>query len=432
MLKFSFTALLLLFAICKLDAQQVLIRGKITDTSGVAIPFSGIQNLRDHSGTTADSNGVYAFRTTLPAKIRVSSIGYHVAQREIPIGNFSDSVVVLDFKLVAAANVLQSVNITAKHLPIPLAESNTLLDFEMKSGQLYLLYQNRRGEKIELADTNGTARAHYYIRNRAEDLHKTAHGFLYSLTGDSAYVYQYDTATGFTQFSVPLDTFKKVALAIAEYRYPCYYYMVDTAMRTRIIYYYDNKLTGEKAPLFVYMNEQMFASNMEINANVLMLAGVGGGPPGMAGENAALNQRTLARAHISNQTAMLESSHCELHIVRDSIYLFNFDLDSIYVFNANNRLVRSMPLQCDLYGAQYLNKMVVVDEEKRECYFRYEVRGITHLDQIDLNNGERKSAAALERFPFLEKVRISNGFAYFCYFTPSDTGKRTVMRQQID
>jgi hypothetical protein len=424
---------MLLFSACLLHAQQVLIKGKITDTSGVAIPFCGIQNLHNHSGTSADSNGVYIFRTTLPAKIRISSLGYVSEQKEISTTQFSDTIV-LNFVLKSAAHVLQSVNITAEHPPVPLAESSSLLDFEIKSGQLCLLYETRKGERIEIADTSGKTFLHYYIHNPATDLHKTAHGFLYSLWKDSAYVYQWDTLTGFSEFSVPLDTFKWVALSIAAYRYPCYYYMIDTAMRTQIIYYYDNKLTGEKAPLFIYMNEQMFFSNAEINQMVLALAGqVGSSMAGMAGENDALNSRTLARAHISNQQTMLQDAHCELRIVRDSLYIFNFDVDSIYVFNVENHFVRSEPLRFDLYGMQYKNKEIIVDEEKRECYFRYEIGGITHLDQIDLNTGEKKNSESLNKFPFLEKIRISNGFAYFCYFDTGNTqGKRRVFKQQID
>ncbi|MDE2026824.1 MAG: hypothetical protein KGJ07_10155, partial [Patescibacteria group bacterium] len=104
--------------------------------------------------------------------------------------------------------------------------------------------------------------------------------------------------------------------------------------------------------------------------------------------------------------------YCPLRIIRDSIYIFNFDKDSIYVFTPENNFKRTMPLIFDVHKLKYCKRDILVNDEGTECYFKFEVRGADYIQKIDLNTGKAASTAKLgEQFP--NKIRILGGYVYY-------------------
>ncbi|MFW0714455.1 TonB-dependent receptor [Pedobacter sp. N23S346] len=80
----------------QLFAQSL--QGKVSDTSGVAIPGASVQVVGQKIGTSTDGNGMYVLKFPAPGtyKVRVTFTGYVNAEQEVAIEN---TVKTLDFSL---------------------------------------------------------------------------------------------------------------------------------------------------------------------------------------------------------------------------------------------------------------------------------------------------------------------------------------------
>ncbi len=107
LLKTSFIAFLVVLS-GQLFAQSI--KGKVVDTTGLAIPGVSIQIDGTKIGTSTDVNGTYALKFTAAGsyKIKVSYTGYQTILQTITVGNAQQT---LDFKLEDAKETLQSVSI---------------------------------------------------------------------------------------------------------------------------------------------------------------------------------------------------------------------------------------------------------------------------------------------------------------------------------
>ncbi|HET6992667.1 MAG TPA: hypothetical protein VFJ43_15140, partial [Bacteroidia bacterium] len=342
----------------------------------------------------------------------------------------------LNFILAPDAIELQSVNISAINKPEEIAEADNLADFEFKNNMLWLLYTNKTGVKLKITDTSGNEITQNNSSLSLTDLHKTENGFVYSFSDDSVVIYQWDTKA-FTVFSVSSVPFLNEYLPVAAFNDPYYYYMKDGSAHAKVTYWYYDQATGKRKILYSFINEDLYTTNLQTGASLEQAKqefATMGSPNNLTELGSQKYMRsTDPKDRFRNLSMCLGSIYCPMKIIRDSIYIFNFDNDSIYVFDKLNKYTRRMPLTFDLFGLQYKNKNILVDEEKSGCYFHYVVNGITHLEKINLDNGERMNSQALNDFPFVEKIRICHDYAYFCYYDGFSTvQKRKIYRQRLD
>ncbi|HXB13567.1 MAG TPA: hypothetical protein VNZ45_16380, partial [Bacteroidia bacterium] len=125
-----------------------------------------------------------------------------------------------------------------------------------------------------------------------------------------------------------------------------------------------------------------------------------------------------------------------LRIVNDSVYIFNFNNNILSVYSPSNEYVRQVPFGVSTRAIKYRKKSILVDEEKQECYFKYKRWGYTYLQKINLATGNISYTIKL-KYPFIDKVCVSDGYAYFCYFNTQDrdniyNGKTCLYKQKLD
>ncbi len=81
-----FSTCLLVFLSCSLSAQSLLVRGKITDQHGLAVPFASIYQRNTTIGTSANSEGEYSLRLNAGKhELYYKAIGYRQEVREIDL-----------------------------------------------------------------------------------------------------------------------------------------------------------------------------------------------------------------------------------------------------------------------------------------------------------------------------------------------------------
>jgi iron complex outermembrane receptor protein len=119
MLKFLLKiALLVLFTGISGQLFGQTLKGKVTDTAGLAIPGATIQILGAKVATSSDANGLYSLK--LPAngtyKVKISFTGYEITESTVQV---SSAVTTMDFSLKDSKNLLEDVVVIGSRSSVP-------------------------------------------------------------------------------------------------------------------------------------------------------------------------------------------------------------------------------------------------------------------------------------------------------------------------
>lgn len=476
--------------------KTVVLHGTITDSTHKAIPFAAIQNSFTGEGINSDQNGQYIFRTKVPAALSVYSLGYDIINKQVDYVN-KDSLEI-DFELKQSAEELQTVVISASHPAKLLTEAPNLMDFELKDNMLWQVYSVKGGDRLTVTDTGGnqiaTATYNYYFHK--DSIGQTPYGPLYSIYKDSIQLFTLDKNNQIKKKAMSLREYKSYAEALVGFRFPLYYYKSYDSLETRINYTVFDRQTNTKKIFYRFMDTKLYKENRDIedrmlfvqymlllkdslnfpdiealrdqednmysgNSNIQSYAQVKNDITAKALSSGASvqeaeNALAEAQSHVNLEYDIVETNQIErqalsmmknnvfswLRIVNDSVYIFNFDNHMISVYSPDNVYVRQVPFDFymhygfDWHPLRYRKINILVDGEKQECYYYQKSWGYTYIGKINLASGKITSNIKL-KYPFISKVRISGGYAYFSYFNNQErdniyNGKTCIYKQRLD
>jgi hypothetical protein len=460
-----------LFNTAHAQNNQVVIHGRITDKDHRGIAYAAVQNSNTGEGINSDEHGQYILRTILPVSLIVFALGYTIQQKEV--GNKTDDSLRIDFELKEDATELQEVTITDSHTPQLVIKSPTLMDFELKDNQLWLVYSVKGGDKIELIDTGGRhiTQATYKYHFHKDSIGQTLYGLLFSVYNDSVSLFTLDNGVITIEW-MPLRTFRAYQSSIIGYKDPYYYQISFDSMDARVNYSCFNRTTSTRKIFYKYTDMKLFQSNkvfqqrmmaselysldtqdsaayQKVELSLINLYLANGGKLAEAQE--AVTQAQLMRngqvershhyrsAWFPSGESRVFSMFC---LANDSEYIFNFNNNILSVYGPFNTFVRQTPFNLythvgfDWHPLQYMKINILVDEQTQECYFKYKKMGYTYLEKINMASGKISYTIKLIT-PFVDKVRISGGYAYFSYFNLQDrdniyNGKTCLYKQKLD
>lgn len=416
-----------------LAQTHVIVKGKVTDISHKPIPYATIQNTQTEEGNNTDASGNYSFKTVLPATLKVSFIGYKTLLKKVFPINGKDTIWI-DFVLKFDSTQLKQVEVsTGTYKPELLKESGSFKDFEINQNKIWLLYNYRKGDHIEVYDTGMHYLTRTILKHRSDNISKTRFNYLYTENSDSVNLIDYDVPNNFIDMgSVGSNEFHQFIKGTYAYNAPYYYYLFRNSDFSAMKYEYSNRQGNNHGMLYFYKNNVMSRQNDDLMDEMYDLgqelyddqgAPIEMGeqldykvhsPDGESGETGRNIEKKLMGLRL-----LVAKPFCPLRVVRDSIYIFNFNSDSIYVYNSNNKRIRQIPLAFRMQGLKYSNEDMIVDEKGDECYYKFVVNGAVYLQKIDLNTGKRMNTRNLD-FPLPEKIRILSGIAYYTYSDYSD------------
>ncbi len=409
------------------QSNPILIEGKVTDVLHKPVPYAIVQAIGTTDGCIADAAGNYKFTTAFPTILKASLIGYKTQVQYIK--NRTGDTVKIDFVLSIDSTELRQVNVVATHEPQLLREAGTLLDFEAYNGQIWLLNKYRKGEHLEVYDTAMKLHTRIILKHAPDNLYLTPYKYLYMEGSDSVHLLDYDSADKKIDMGgVRADEFRQFVTHLSTYHDPYYYYLWTSFDKcTTKYWYFDHASPGFKI-LYSYKNRVFERQNMDLIAELYGLNSeeTESPIPQAMGEQPEYKiikgeaSRTTWRRTLELKL-MLHTTLCPLRIVRDSIYIFNFDNDTINVYDFKNNFIRQVPLTFSLYGIQYKDEDIIVNDEGTTCYYRFTLQGIAYLQKIDLDNGAKLTTEKLQ-FPFPEKIRIMGGYAYYTYSELGENG----------
>lgn len=426
------------------QTQHIVLEGNIKDASDKPIPYATIQTIGTSEGVNADSRGHYTFKTTLPVVLKATDIGYKTQQKKITPEAGKDTIQV-DFILAADSAQLQQVVVTAMHQPELVNESGTLEDFETNEHKLWLLHHYRKGDHLEIYDSVMNCLSRVILKHPSEHLTKTPYNYLYIENSDSVRLFDYNDANNSIDVGgVTHKEFRRFLHQLVTYHEPYYYYKWDLIDTSNVTYSYVDKDSGRNKMLYYYRNASIARYNDGILIEVYKLStpeldenGMPEFIPSDVSEQKGYNPRVgeVSRNKESNVLVLHELMRhifCPLRIIRDSIYIFNFDNDTMYVYTLNNKRVREIPISFNREASKFKNRDILVNEEGTECYYKFVVDGTTYLQKIDLNIGAKMNTQKLG-FSFTEKIRIMNDYAYYTTSDAEDNGMfvRHLYRQKL-
>lgn len=125
--------------------------------------------------------------------------------------------------------------------------------------------------------------------------------------------------------------------------------------------------------------------------------------------------------------------------VGDSLVLFNFEADKIEFFDKNTKLVGETPIKfhrdVQWNGKRPMkstwNRMVLVDQVRKEFYAVFLEESILVLNKIDMKTGKTKEVARLSGFQFVLLPKVNDGWLYFMYHT-GNTHSKALYRMGIE
>ncbi len=136
-------------------------------------------------------------------------------------------------------------------------------------------------------------------------------------------------------------------------------------------------------------------------------------------------------ANYFTQSLYYKSPYAPLFKVKDSLYVFDFHSDRMFVFNLMGDSIRSVPLLFHYHASKTgWKKQILQDHFTQELYAVYEKEGITQLGNIDLINASILFKRRIFH-KYVEKVRINQGFVYYVYRPFESIQKRFLYKEKL-
>ena len=430
--------------------RSVIIVGNISDENHSAVQYAAVKNLNTTDGIITNDKGNYTLKTTVPVWLEASALGYKTWQTVVK--DRTKDTIYLNITLKTDSFQLRAVNIVGQNTPIAIDESEQLMDFDFKDNRVWLLYKIGKRSRLCVIDSTDKKQAYIDLNFKSDSLAHTVHGYLYTGNKDTAYCFSWDS-NKIHQFTVSLYNMRMSIYNLIEFRYP-FYYKGSMSNDLSSIRYFANSVVNHKTQrilLYSYTSKEIKNHNGDINMEIdetigttskLHYSMLPSNYKEAVDSSIDLSFQTddvklsgKQQLQVATYQNMIRTISAQAHIINDSLYIFNFDNDSVYVFDASNKFKRQMSLIFDVQGIKYKEKGIIVDEEKKHCYFKYQLHSIDYLQEVDLGGREKFSPQAI-KFPYIHKIRISKGVAYFSYYENSSNdgvspGHLSVYKQKL-
>lgn len=385
------------------------ITGTIIDDKGMPLQHVIVECKEQHKRTTTDKDGNFALQIEIPATISAQLLGY------LPYKHTIKETRPLRITLEADVFPLPEINISLNNEPVVLEKNLRLIDFEIKNDEVWTLYAYKKGHRIKVEDLKTSSIHNYRFRKRVDAIEKSAHNILYLHSDDSIYFIDHDT-TLVHFYSLSHANYKTNIEPLVGYNYPMYYYKSGNRISQQTFFYAFNRDDGKMNCFFKYMNYSNGKRNIEDAGRVGLTARnleEETHKDGRAANNVALNS-SMRKAQMEldfYDKIIFTPIVCELKIFDDSLFIFNFDNDSISVYDSNRNYCRRLKLGFDKSNVQ--ERQIVMDENKSSIYFTYVNKGILHINEINPHTGKAITSSKINGIAFPKKMRIYNKDAYF-------------------
>lgn len=384
------------FIIVSLNAysqRKISLRGLvIDDRTEQPIANVNIIEMKSRYGATTAENGEFTISSkTLPANIQLSHVSYQ--SREVSIES-SEKIII---RLKKKSHELGPVTVQSDPV-INIVEDKPfyIWDYEFYGEDIiFLAYHDMSMFKprLVLFNVDGDSIASVPVK-KARKLFKDCTDKVHLITKDEVSQIYYDSTELQLVYTYPVAMLDSILDPCIEKMGENYYYHQYYYRNQILLYYYFNLESEETVSLTTIedslrmlhaLDEERFAS---------------------MGSYDEFDKRFV-------EMVIYAPIYAPLRKIGKEIYVFNFTNDLIMIFNEEGEELRSVSI--NFHHEKSWKKDILVDEERGKVYTVFSEDGLFRLNEINLITGKLGPTVLIPSYPFIEKIKIRDGFVYFLY-----------------
>jgi hypothetical protein len=385
---------MLICLVPEISAQKRIISGTILDhETGKPIAGAHIHFNKQYKGVVSNSNGSFSMETDLgdPFLI-ISHIGYETLR--ININDYpSDGLIKLNKKIYQMDDIDvyggKVINLIEKQ---PLYVS----DYEFMDDLIVLLAYRQRSifkPELYLLETSGDSLASLPVK-KPKGLFKDCTGQVHYLSRDEINQIYYHDGEIRLIWPYPVYMLDSVLSPCIEKMGSNYYFHQYFYRNQLLVYYYFNKDKEENQLLSVISDSLRLLWQRDEARFAAM---------GRYDQFDQLFADMIVYAPL----------YAPLRRVGSDICIFDFTNGKILFYNDAGEQTKETNIV--FQKEKSWKKEIYVDEVSQKVYTLFMANGISTLRGIDLDSGQLTESWKIPEYPFIEKIRVYAGSAYFLY-----------------
>lgn len=403
-----FLVLFLILMPVSLSGQQAFtLKGRVYNSkTKEPIPQASIYVNETVLGGASGDDGRYEIKIPYtPAMVVFSSVGYTRRYFSLTRPVKDDFDVPLD----PSRHEIPEVLVTGKRTPISISDKQDIyvLDYEFYDSHILLL--GNPGKKslethLILMDRLGTT-INRKIINRGNNLYRDPFNNIHLLCADTAYQVYYDGEelqllfpTHKERFLNAFPEFIKILnnkIILRQYDFD------DQAL----LYYFYNPPDSTIQKFWAEATTEVYRKTDGLMSSIHIT------PSGKS--TSQFNLFNSDERFI--KMAFYAPIFCPLEVIKDTIYIFNFNNGLIETFSYRG-FHADTPTSFAFHKEPGWQKRLYVDAATGKAYTHYMKNGVSVIREIDLKSGSLKpNEIKIPRFSYIKKIMIHDGYLFFLY-----------------
>ncbi|MEW6469837.1 MAG: hypothetical protein AB1458_12995 [Bacteroidota bacterium] len=367
--------------------------------------------------------------------LKLTCISYYPASRLITATELQvkDTLKVL-ITMKKSLTSIPTVDITPGAKPDTVIGNNNYFveDFEFWGGNLVLLTYNRHDDlkksKIVLATENKQELSSLAVPGEAEQLFKDFLGYVNVICKNAVYRIKL-TDNQLVLAQISKEDFEYLIMPCVDTIGPCILFSDYRDDYPEFTYYTFNKLDSTAAALkkitdvplsqlysfeyeYLKPKEKLYARQVE--------------------QETGIDKRQVA-AYMTGFTKSryFTPLYAPLFVVRDTVLVFDHYTDRLYKYDLNAKAVDSVKISYHRPEKwKEWRRQLLKDEVTESIYGLFLKNGFYYLKEISTATGEIAGVSKLS-FPYVQKIRIRNGYAYYVYRPFESLQTKFLYREKI-
>ncbi|MBR4155507.1 MAG: hypothetical protein IKU01_02225 [Bacteroidales bacterium] len=347
--------------------------------------------------------------------LHFSHVAYHEMEHVINKDNIKDKS--LTVKMFMKFHNLPEVTVV-ENVP-HVAYNNkvvSIADYEINNQGIYLLAHRMRHYSLLHLSFDFDTLAEIKLPRKFDHFYKDVYDQIHVVSQDSAYwvgtMKRGDEYVGMKlTMGINIDQFYYIHAHVSA--------ATDQVIITHLytnrgqeLYYFDIGQNEEKKIDTTVLEHIRWEEGCMLMANVRKF-----GPMGWRGEAQSLFEKPI---------------YDPVFNMNNEIFVFNFEDNIINHYDNRAEKMNTFPLTFHKQNSwnnkvrlvEGWNKKVLMDERNSSFYAVFLNHGITTLKKIDVAHGTVSNSAVFGGFPFIEKLKVYNGKAYFLFANDYTNNKR--------
>jgi hypothetical protein len=136
-------------------------------------------------------------------------------------------------------------------------------------------------------------------------------------------------------------------------------------------------------------------------------------------------------ANYFTQSLYYEEAYAPMFHRNDSIFVFDYSKDRLFIFNVFGDLVDTLAVYHHYNPRKSgWKKNVIQDKVTGAIYAVFELNGFSYLGLIDVNTGRIEKKVKLA-YKYVDKIRVNNNFVYYIYRPFESLQRKFLYREQL-